>query len=104
MDGFMRFREEASWQTIAAAFGVYLVTLAFYRLILHPLARFPGPKLAAITRCYEAYYDIIRNGQYTFKIVDLHKKYGKFQTHKYFLDIRVIVCFGPRSPLTSFLS
>ena len=49
---------------------------AFYRLFLHPLAKFPGPKLAALTRYYEAYYDVMRNGQYTFKIAELHKEYG----------------------------
>ncbi|KAK2747755.1 hypothetical protein FQN57_001785 [Myotisia sp. PD_48] len=54
----------------------YLGGLCVYRLFFHPLAKFPGPKLAAVTRYYEAYYDIIQNGQYTFKIKELHEKYG----------------------------
>ncbi|PQE06880.1 Trichodiene oxygenase protein [Rutstroemia sp. NJR-2017a BVV2] len=65
-----------SLQNIAATIIIYFGSLAFYRLFLHPLARFPGPRLAAITRYYEAYYDIVKNGQYTFKIVEMHKKYG----------------------------
>ncbi|KAK0712207.1 cytochrome P450 [Apiosordaria backusii] len=65
-----------SWQSIAVTAVVYFLTLAFYRLYLHPLAKFPGPKLAAITRYYEAYYDIVKNGQYTFRIAEMHKKYG----------------------------
>lgn len=66
-----------SWRYASVAAVVYFTSLAFYRLFLHSLARFPGPKLAAITRYYEAYYDIVRNGQYTFKIADMHKKYGR---------------------------
>ncbi|KAF7924918.1 uncharacterized protein EAE98_007006 [Botrytis deweyae] len=65
-----------SLQNIAATIIVYFGSLAFYRLFLHPLAQFPGPKLAAITRYYEAYYDIVQNGQYKFKIAEMHKKYG----------------------------
>lgn len=53
---------------------VYFLSFVLYRLFLHPLAKFPGPKLAAITRYYEAYYDIVHNGQYTFKIAELHKR------------------------------
>ncbi|KAK4222656.1 putative cytochrome P450 E-class, group I [Podospora fimiseda] len=65
-----------SWQSIVVTVALYFFTLAFYRLYLHPLAKFPGPKLAAITRYYEAYYDIIKNGQYIFRIAEMHKKYG----------------------------
>ncbi|TVY25710.1 Cyrochrome P450 monooxygenase [Lachnellula hyalina] len=46
------------------------------RLYFSPLSKFPGPKLAAATILYEAYYDIIKQGQYIFKIKELHKKYG----------------------------
>jgi hypothetical protein len=65
-----------SWQNVALAAIVCLASLAFYRLTLHSLARFPGPKLAGITRYYEAYYDIFQNGQYTFEIAKMHQRYG----------------------------
>ena len=55
---------------------IYTISLAFYRLFFHPLARFPGPRLAALTRYYKAYCDVVQNGQYTFKIAELHRKYG----------------------------
>lgn len=62
-----------SWQRLALTVAVYFMTMAFYRLFLHPLSHFPGPKLAAVSRWYEGYYDVVRNGQYTFKIAELHK-------------------------------
>jgi hypothetical protein len=54
----------------------YLVSVAIYRLYLHPLAGFPGPKLAALTKWYEFYYEAILRGQFTFHIQEMHKKYG----------------------------
>lgn len=55
----------------------YCFALLVYRLFLHPIAQFPGPKLAGLTRWYEFYYEIIQKGQMTFHIQDLHRKYGK---------------------------
>lgn len=55
---------------------IYVVTTATYRLFFSPLSHIPGPKLAACTRLYEFYYDVILHGRYTFKIAELHKKYG----------------------------
>ncbi|KAK8046184.1 cytochrome P450 [Apiospora saccharicola] len=65
-----------SWQRLGITIAVYFTTLAFYRLFLHPLSRFPGPRLAAASRWYEAYYDVVKDGQYVFKIAELHKRYG----------------------------
>ena len=48
----------------------------FYRLYLSPLAKFPGPKLAAATAWYEFYYDCICHGKYTFEIARMHRQYG----------------------------
>ena len=64
--------------TYAFCFLAYLVILAVYRLVFHPLARFPGPKIAALTRWYEFYYDVVLQGQYNFKIRELHAQYGKY--------------------------
>jgi hypothetical protein len=56
---------------------LYSVVVVIYRLYLSPLSKFPGPKLAAATLLYEAYYDVILGGQYTFKIKELHEQYGE---------------------------
>lgn len=60
-------------------FGVWLIyaaQLGLRRLYFSPIAHIPGPRLAALTQYYEFYYDIILGGQYTFKIIELHRRYG----------------------------
>jgi hypothetical protein len=59
-----------------ATFVAYSLFKAFYRLTFHPLAKFPGPKLAALTYKYEFYFDGIKGGQYTNVISRMHEKYG----------------------------
>lgn len=66
-----------TWRTVVVTILVYYGTLVLFRLFLHPLARFPGPRLAAISRWYEAYYDVVLGGQYTTKIAELHREYGR---------------------------
>ena len=65
---------------IAAVYLLYIVSLAIYRVFFHPLRRFPGPKLAALTSWYEFYHDIIHEGQFIWKLRDLHDHYGKSLT------------------------
>jgi hypothetical protein len=64
-------------QLVAASFVVYLAGLAVYRLLLSPIAGFPGPKLAALTQWYEFYYNVILPGQFFLHIETLHDKYGR---------------------------
>lgn len=53
------------------------VYLFIYRLYFHPLSRVPGPKLAALTRFYEAYYNVLwHDGQYLFQTEKMHAVYG----------------------------
>lgn len=56
---------------------IYHVIVALYNISpLHPLSRIPGPKLAAMTIAYEAYFDLIKVGRYSWEIMRMHEKYG----------------------------
>ncbi|PYH76834.1 putative cytochrome P450 [Aspergillus uvarum CBS 121591] len=59
-----------------AAVALYSVALVIYRLYLHPLSRFPGPKIAAATGWYEFYHEVIRGGMYIHEIQRMHREYG----------------------------
>lgn len=60
------------------AYFSYWALVYIYRITFHPLAKFPGPKLAAISYWYEAWYDVFpHSGRYLWKIQELHEQYGK---------------------------
>ena len=66
------------------ALTLYNIILIVYRLYFSPIARLPGPKLAAATHWVELYYDIIRGGQFTYQIERWHEKYG--------MDFKIALC------------
>ena len=72
----MKLLSLSSFLLACLAFTVYCISLAIYRLYISPLAKFPGPKLAALTLWYEFYYDVVKRGRYTWKIAELHERYG----------------------------
>ena len=53
------------------------VAQAIKRLYSHPLARYPGPLLAASTMWYKTYYDIVMDGGWAEHLEHLHSVYGK---------------------------
>ncbi|KIK58359.1 hypothetical protein GYMLUDRAFT_695193 [Collybiopsis luxurians FD-317 M1] len=54
----------------------YFAGLALYQLFFHPLHKFPGPALAAVTSWYEVYYNLIKGGELVKELERLHKLHG----------------------------
>src|SRR5436189_2981437 len=68
-----------SKEAAAAVAGIlllYIVGVIIERLYFSPIAKFPGPKLAAATFWYEFYFDVVQQGRYVWQIQKLHQKYG----------------------------
>ncbi|GFF48416.1 trichodiene oxygenase [Aspergillus udagawae] len=72
-----------TFQTLSnRAPGLLLGALLFYlfykytrRIYFHPLSGIPGPRLAAATHLYEAYYNILRQGL-SKRAIQLHRTYN----------------------------
>jgi hypothetical protein len=82
METYLSFMPEDGFSRAALAVvsggTLYLLGLVVYRLFISPLAKFPGPKLAAISGWYESYYDLIHKGKYLFEIEKMHDTYGMY--------------------------
>ncbi|EGO03038.1 hypothetical protein SERLA73DRAFT_176551 [Serpula lacrymans var. lacrymans S7.3] len=64
------------WAVVAGASCVYAIASVAYRLLFHPLKKYPGPPLAAVTIYYKGYFDVIKRGGLLEHIKQLHQKYG----------------------------
>lgn len=62
---------------LVALWIAYRISIALYNISpLHPLSRFPGPKIAAASYLYEAYHDWWLLGRYGKVIARMHDQYG----------------------------
>ena len=76
----------------AVSILLYCAALAVYRVTLHPLAKFPGPRLAATTEWYEFYHDIVQQGKFIWHIQKLHDQYG------WYTSLQVFCCYKQHEP------
>ncbi|GJE93186.1 cytochrome P450 [Phanerochaete sordida] len=63
-------------QLLILSWLLYNVTTVIYNIYFHPLARFPGPRLAAASEWWQAYVEVIKEESLSKKLLDLHAKYG----------------------------
>ncbi|KAL2797386.1 cytochrome P450 [Aspergillus keveii] len=62
---------------VVSLYAVLWLSRAIYRLYLHPLSRYPGSPVAAVsTSWYEWYWNYYQNGQMIFEIERLHRIHG----------------------------
>lgn len=79
MEGALAFLSVKNVLPLLALWLGYRLLLALYNISpFHPLYKFPGPKLAAASYLYEAWYDLVLVGRYSWEIKDMHKKYGAY--------------------------
>lgn len=73
------------WFTFGAVITYLAVEIicSVYRLYFSPLAKFPGPRLAAVSRLYELYYDGYQPDGYIRKLRDLHEEYGIYPARSF---------------------
>jgi hypothetical protein len=66
-------------QTILVIIVVYNITVIIHRLYFSPLAKFPGPKVTAITQWYEIIIDLW-NQNFPQYVKKMHEEHGRIQT------------------------
>ena len=88
--------------TVLRLIGVYLayhIVRALYNVSpFHPLSHIPGPKFAAATWLYEAWFDLILNGRYTNEIKRMHDVYGKMGFPASRCTVHLPALVFPRTP------
>jgi len=54
------------------------LVLAIRQIFYHPLSKFPGPPVAALTPLYKTYYEVFRGGELLRRIQELHNMHGEW--------------------------
>lgn len=59
-----------------AAWAIQFLLTGMFNLANHPLADFPGPRLAAFTEWYKTYREFFCGESWVHVLEEMHKKYG----------------------------
>jgi hypothetical protein len=59
-----------------AGLGAWVLYWVLKNSFWHPLASFPGPRIAAITSLYRAYIDCVAQGSFVHTLERLHIQHG----------------------------
>jgi hypothetical protein len=62
---------------VAVGLGTWIIYLILRNCIWHPLAGFPGPRIAGITPLYKAYIDLVAQSSFVHTLEKLHDQYGR---------------------------
>src|SRR5277367_5677799 len=69
--------------SLSAGIIAWFIGVVGYRAFFHPLAKVPGPPLAALTYLYIFYYNIGKTSRLYAQIEKLHERYGTLsQVHQ----------------------
>ncbi|KAK8064605.1 cytochrome P450 [Apiospora phragmitis] len=63
------------WYSVAALLLAYWIITCIYNLYFHPLAKYPGPRFAAVSQLW--YASVYTGGNWPFIIEQAHRKYGR---------------------------
>lgn len=80
-------------------FTALFTSIGLYRVLFHPLRKFPGPAWAPLSNIGHAYH--IRNSDNYFRIRELHEKYGPIVRTGTFISIYVLIFTYMRLTLIS---
>lgn len=64
-----------------AALVLYGICRVLVLALFHPLANFPGPKLAAVSDWWLIYHEVFLGESLTDILANLHEKYGKMLSY-----------------------
>lgn len=64
-------------KAVVIALITYRVWIGMYNYYLHPLARYPGSKLAAITKWYRTFQEMILQKSWSDLLFQIHMTHGE---------------------------